>query len=179
MNSSYLSKIDFGDLLSVITKITNPKKIVEFGLLDGFSLKTFADNSKDCSIEGYDIFEDFVGNSASMSKLTETFENYENVSIKKGDFYKSVSLFEDGSIDILHVDIANNGEVYAFAIDNYFRKLRENGLLILEGGSEERDNLDWMIRYNKPKIQPILEKHRNKYEIFVVNKFPSITIIKK
>ena len=178
MNSSYLSKIDFGDLLLVITKITNPRKIVEFGLLDGFSLKAFADNSNDCSIEGYDIFEGFIGNSADLNKLNETFKSYKNVSIRRGDFYKSANNFEDSSIDILHVDVANDGKVYEFAINNYFRKLTQNGILLLEGGSEERDNIGWMIKYNKPRIQPILEKYKDAYDVSVVDKFPSITIIK-
>jgi predicted O-methyltransferase YrrM len=177
MNSSYLSKLDFGDLLKVIAILINPNKIVEFGILDGFSLKAFADSNNNCIIEGYDIFEDFVGNSSNLNTLTNVFKDTKNVSIKKGDFYKSVDLFEDQSIDIIHIDIANNGDVYEFAIENYIQKLSPNGIMLLEGGSEERDNVGWMAKYNKPKIQPILEKYNSNYKINTIDKFPSITII--
>lgn len=177
MNSSYLSKLDFGDLLKIITVLINPKKIVEFGILDGFSLKAFADSNNNCIIEGYDIFEDFIGNSPNMNALNDVFKDKNNVSIMKRDFYKSVDLFENQSIDIIHIDIANNGDVYEFAIKNYIQKLSPNGIMLLEGGSEERDNVEWMIKYNKPKIKPILEKYQNDYKISTIDKFPSLTII--
>ena len=47
--------------------------------------------------------------------------------------------------------------------------------MILEGGSEERDNINWMIKYNKTKIQPIIKKNNIK----VIGSFPSITLFKK
>ena len=46
--------------------------------------------------------------------------------------------------------------------------------MIMEGGSEERDNIGWMTKYNKSKIQPIIKK----YNLKVYGTFPSITIIK-
>ena len=52
--------------------------------------------------------------------------------------------------------------------------MSENGIMIMEGGSEQRDNVEWMIKYNKPKIQPVIKK----YGLNVVGTFPSITIIK-
>jgi hypothetical protein len=50
--------------------------------------------------------------------------------------------------------------------------------MILEGGSDERDNVEWMIKYNKPKINPVVEKYSYEYKIKIIKKFPSITIIK-
>ena len=47
--------------------------------------------------------------------------------------------------------------------------------MIMEGGSEQRDNVEWMIKYNKPQIQPVIKK----YGLNVIGTFPSITIIKK
>lgn len=179
MNSSYKSTLNFGDLIFLIIKLYNPRKIIEFGILDGFSLKIFADNIKNGYIEAYDIFEDFNGNSANKEKIEKLFINYNNVKIKKGDFYKSLNNFDNNSVDLIHIDIANNGDVYEFAINNYISKLTLNGLLILEGGSNERDNIEWMIKYNKKKIQPVLDKYKNIYNIIVIDKFPSITIITK
>lgn len=178
MRSSYLSSVDFGDIIGVITQLKNPKRIVEFGLLDGFSLKNFSENcSEDCIIKGYDIFEDFVGNSANYKDLSNKFKGNNNINILKGNFYESVNLFDDNSIDILHVDIANDGNVYEFAINNYIKKIKQGGILMLEGGSNERDNVDWMIKYNKKPIKQVLEKYTNKYKIFTIDKFPSMTLI--
>ena len=62
--------------------------------------------------------------------------------------------------------------------ENYIKKLSDNGIMILEGGSIERDNVEWMLKYNKPKINPVVKKYSYKYSIKLIKKFPSITIIK-
>ena len=41
MSSSYKSNVNFGDIISSVTFGLNPKKIVEFGILNGFSLENF------------------------------------------------------------------------------------------------------------------------------------------
>ena len=172
MNSSYKNDITYGDLLEGITYGLNPKLIVEIGILDGYSLKHFIQGSlKDTIIQAYDIFDDFNGNHADKDKLSEEFKCHKNVSIGYGDFYKLHETLRD--IDILHIDIANNGDIYEFAINNYLPKLSKNGLLVLEGGSVERDNVEWMIKYDKPKIQPIIQK----YNMKVIGTFPSITLV--
>ena len=84
------------------------------------------------------------------------------------------------NIDIIHIDIANNGDVFEYAIKNYLPKLCENGILLLEGGSIERDKVEWMSKYNKPLIEPVIKKHiKNNLNIQVIGSFPSITIIRK
>ena len=177
MNSSYNNKVTFGDVLESIVFAVNPRSIVEVGILDGFSLKCFADSSsKDTVIRAYDIFEEFNGNHADKETLTTSFEGYNNVLINRGDFYKVHSDIND--IDIIHIDIANNGDVYEYAIKHYLPKLSEKGILIMEGGSMERDNVEWMPKYNKPKIQPIIEEYRNRCYIKTIGRFPSVTLIR-
>ena len=83
------------------------------------------------------------------------------------------------SIDILHIDIANNADVCEFIFQNYVKKLKDDGVILMEGGSFQRDNIEWMIKYNKPKIKPILEKYSEKFHIKTIGEIPSITIIKK
>jgi len=174
MNSSYKNNITYGDLIEGITYAVNPKKIVEIGILDGYSLKHFINSSTNTTIiKAYDIFEEFNGNHGNKDKLIKDFEHHKNVSIEYGDFYKLNNSLEE--IDILHIDIANNGDVYDFAIKNYLPKLSKNGIMILEGGSEERDNVEWMTKYNKPSIQPIVKK----YNMKVIGTFPSITLFRK
>ena len=179
--SSYMNNIDYSDIFKTICFLQkNPKKIIEIGILEGYSLKTMADNvSNNCEIVGYDIFEEFNGNCAKKEKLKKIFSEYSNVTINYGDYYKIYETFDNNSIDILHIDIANNGDVYEFALNKYYNKLTKNGIIILEGGSKERDNIDWMIKYNKPKINEVLSKYKTQYNIITIGNIPSITLISK
>ena len=141
--------------------------------MEGFSLECFAESSNsDTIIQAYDIFEEFNGNHANRENLVSRFKKYNNVTINYGDFYNVHN--DISNVDIIHIDIANNGDAFEFAIKNYLPKLSKNGIMIMEGGSEQRDNVEWMIKYNKPKIQPVVKK----YGLKVVGTYPSITIIK-
>jgi len=179
MKSSYNNNINYCDLISGITFMQNPKTIVEFGILEGASLKTFIDNtSNSCNIIAYDIFDEFNGNGSNKDELNKTFSKYSNVSISYSDFYKQYKNIEDNSVDILHIDIANNGDVIEFALENYMKKLSKNGILLFEGGSQQRDQVEWMDKYNKPKIHHVLEKYKEKYSIITIGEVPSLTIVK-
>lgn len=178
MSSSYKSKIDFGYLLETIIFMKNPKTIVEFGILNGFSLNHFIKNSSSkCKIYAYDIFDDFNGNHSNIG-IIKKYKQYDNVCIQYANFFEKYKTIPDNSIDILHIDIANNGDVYDYTMKHYISKMNKNGIIILEGGSEERDNVDWMGLYDKPKIQPVIEKYKNQYDIHVIRSYPSMTIVR-
>lgn len=177
MNSSYKNTLDYSDIFKTICFLKKPKEIVEIGILDGFSLKAIADVCPTSNIKAFDIFEDFNGN-ASNRNIIEKFQNYSNIEINYGNFYELYKVLPDQSIDLLHIDIANDGQIYEIVFENYISKLRQNGIILLEGGSEERDNIYWMKKYNKNPIQLVIEKYKNKYEIYTLEKFPSLTIIK-
>ena len=172
MHSSYNNNVDFGTLIEGITTAVQPSSILEIGILEGFSLDRFRRASnKDTKIQAFDIFEDFNGNHADKESLQEQFSPYPNVSIEYGDFYK----LHEGvdNVDIIHIDIANNGDVFEYAMKHYLPKLSSKGVMILEGGSEERDNVEWMNKYSKPKIHPVVTK----YGLKVLGVMPSITIV--
>ena len=180
MISSYNNNINFGDLLSTITFINQPKTIVEIGILEGYSLTKFIENSSPhTKIHAYDIFDDFNGNHADKEKIVQKFSRHSNVNINYGDFYEVSELYSNNSIDILHIDIANNGDTYEYMFQKYINKLKNDGIIIMEGGSNDRDNIEWMIKYNKPKIQPVLNKYKKIYDIHTIGVIPSITIITK
>ena len=102
MNSSYNNKIDFGDIISTITFMNNPQKIVECGILEGYSLSKFIDSSSSkTSIDAYDIFDEFNGKNAIKDKIMKQFSQNENVTIDYGDFYNVFKKYQDKSIDIL------------------------------------------------------------------------------
>lgn len=179
MKSSYLNNdLNYGDVISASIFGINPKKIVEFGILDGFSLKVFAHQFPNADIEAFDIFDEFNGNHPQQT-IFDRFSEYKNVKISYGDFYKKHE--ELGEIDILHVDIANNGDVVKYCIDKYLPKLSKNGILLIEGGSEERDQIGWMVKYNKPLINPVIKElsQRSDLNVIVLGKMPSITLISK
>ena len=178
MKSSYLNKdLDYGDLLEILMLLLKPKTIIEFGILEGFSLQKFIDFSEETTqIIAYDIFENFNGNCAKKD-IIEKFKNYNKVTIKYGDFYNQYKSIKNDTLDIIHIDIANDGNVYKFAIENYFKKIKKGGILILEGGSKERDKVDWMIKYNKVPINSFLKSLKINYKTLGI--FPSITIVFK
>jgi predicted O-methyltransferase YrrM len=180
MKSSYKNNLDYKDIFDTSCFLKNPQKIVEIGILDGYSLKALADNvSSSCQIDAYDIFEEFNGNGANKERLTQTFRAYKNVNIQYGDFYKVIDNLCDESIDILHIDVANTGEVFEIALTNYIKKIKKDGIIILEGGSKERDEVEWMNKYDKPKITPILNKYKDDLKIKIIGILPSLTIIRK
>ena len=180
MISSYKNKIDFGDIIASVTFLKKPLKIVECGILEGFSLSKFIENTPETtSIDAYDIFDEFNGNHAIKQNITSQFSKYKNVSINYGDFYQVYKKYNNKSIDILHIDIANNGDVYEYVFEKYIDKLSDDGIIIMEGGSVERDNIEWMNKYNKPKIQPVIKKYQDNYNIKTIGTIPSITLITK
>tara|TARA_A100001015_G_scaffold312523_1_gene417840 strand:+ start:271 stop:867 length:597 start_codon:yes stop_codon:yes gene_type:complete len=99
MNSSYNNNdLNYGDLLSSIIYSLNPKIIIEFGILDGFSLKCFNQYSNDsCNIYAYDIFDSFNGNHANKELLLEKFKKDKKINIDFGDFYKKFNDIKDNS----------------------------------------------------------------------------------
>ena len=202
MNSSYqVYNLNYKDIFETIIYLNNPKSILEIGILNGFSLEIFAKNTHpNTKIEAYDIFDEFNGNCSSKAYLLNKFEKYDNIKINYGDFYKLHKNLDN--FDLIHIDIANDGDILEFAIKNYLPKLNNNGIMIFEGGSPERDNIGWMDKYNKPKINPVILKHNTASEksetaiasgngdpevgrdrrplaVKVIGTFPSISILKK
>lgn len=179
MRSSYQEN-NYKNVFKTLTFIINPKKIVEIGILDGYSLQSFLDSRQEsCNVEAYDLFEDFPFNSAKYKEVIKKFKKYSNLKIEKSDFYEIYKRFKNNSIDILHVDIANNGDVIDFIIENYLPKIRKGGIIIVEGGSKERDSIEWMKKYKKKKIQPVLKERISPDKLMILEDFPSISIIKK
>ena len=175
MESSY-KKNSFDKIFKSICSTYTPSSILEIGILDGYSLNSFLKySSSDTKIKAIDLFEEYEYKSATFSKINDQFLGYKNLSIEYGDFYKYY--LNKKKFDIIHIDISNDGEIYKFALENYYPLT--NKLLILEGGSRERDKVDWMVNYEKVKINSFLETINNKYDFETIEKFPSVTIFYK
>ena len=175
MRTSYTNNdINYGDIIKSIAFAQSPATVVEIGILDGFSLDIFVKStSHHTNILAYDIFDEFKGNAANKEELRSTFKEHPNVTIDYGDFYKLHHTLPS-NIDILHIDVANDGDIYEFAIENYTKLMSPAGVMVLEGGSKERDEVGWMKNYNKSPINPYLQKINS----MTLGSVPSITIIK-
>ena len=100
------------------------------------------------------------------------------VNLKLSDAVGVDKLYNE--INILHVDISNNGEILEEIIPHWIDKTRQ--FIIIEGGSLERDRIEWMIKFNKVPIKRWLEdfsRRRGDIKYFTTEPFPSLTIIRK
>jgi len=166
---------NYASVFCEICLALNPSSILEIGILDGYSLEAFTKSCKDSTeIFAIDLFEDYEYKSGNYQFIKEMFKEHDNVKILKDSFYKYYK--SSNRFVLIHIDISNDGEVYDFAVKNYLPLV--NKALLLEGGSVERDNVDWMIRYNKKPINSYIKSIEKYFEIEIINKFPSLTIIK-
>ena len=110
--------------------------------------------------------------------MEQKFCGYKNVNIDYGNFFTGHLNLKNNSIDLIHIDIANDGKVLQFTLDYYMPKLSKNGVILFEGGSIERDQVEWMDKYSKDKINPVIELNKQKFDIQTFGTFPSLTVIR-
>lgn len=153
IESSYKEN-NLGKVIYNYVRLFKPKKLIDFGLLHGYSLVhmglAIKDNNLDSTIIGYDLFEDYPYNHAIRSELEENLIKYnidDIVTLKKLSFDDWLLTNED--FDFLHVDISNT----ALTIEKLYNKFKKrNKIILFEGGSRERDTIPWMLKYNCPKM---------------------------
>jgi hypothetical protein len=162
----------YGGLIKAFAQVYRPKKIIEFGILDGYSLKHLMSGSlPGTRVAAYDIFDDYEFNHGDRQVLQDLYPGI----VQYGDFYYQHNKIANGSVDLMHIDISNTGDVYEYAFEFYLPKLSSNGFMLLEGGSEERDNCKWMIESGSRPIRPVLERSGLNY--FIFEPFPSLTVV--
>jgi predicted O-methyltransferase YrrM len=183
MRSSYMAALDYSALFKSIVFALHPQRIVEFGILDGYSLRALVDAApQNARIEAYDIFEDFVGNHADQT-IREQFADDSRISIAKGSLFDAHNIIDctDAPIDIFHVDIANDGSVVRYVVAKLLPMLAEKGVIIMEGGTPDRDKVKWMQKYQKPPIVGALEEacRQKDIEVCVVGTIPGVILLKR
>ena len=169
--TSYTHTVDYGDVIRGITAAISPKRIIEIGILDGFSLEALRSAAPRATIDAYDIFAEFNGNHADQAALERKFSAHESVSIQYGDFYQLHK--QIAPADIIHIDVANDGDVFEFAIKHYLPLLSPGGVMLLEGGSQERDKVPWMDKYSKRPINPVVAS----LGLQVIGTHPSLSVV--
>ena len=153
-----------------------PTKIIEFGCLYGYSTVSMALALKELGhgkIKCYDLWEDYQYKHSTIQQTIENIKKYEleeYVEFIQMAYYQWLSNPEE--FDLMHLDISNTGDT----ILKTYESLPKDAVVLFEGGSEERDNIEWMKKYNATPINSI--KSKVNYHLLDSN-FPSLSIFKK
>ena len=192
MHSSYIEN-NYGEVLKAYILNWRPTTLVELGILDGYSTIAIAEAVKEMNflygmtskLQAYDLFDDYEfkhGSKEEVEKLIAEKDLTNFVDIIKGDAYKVHTNFEDNSVQFLHVDISNTGETLRTILENWAPKLIQRGLVLFEGGSDERDHNEWMTKYNKSPIKKEMETNKfinDNYIYGTYYAYPSLTVFLK
>lgn len=152
-------------------RFLKPQKVIDFGVLDGYSTIVIAQALKENGfgkVYAYDLFDDYEYNHAKRQTLEKNLNEYgvrEWVEIEKVNFFDWLKTDEDFSC--LHLDISNDGDIIDVLWDKFGNT---DKTIIFEGGSEQRDRVGWMVKYNKKPI------NSSRAKFVVLNeRFPSIS----
>lgn len=171
----------YGYLFYALTRLLRPTQCVELGVLQGFSLLTVASALRDNGagrVNGFDLFETYPYHHEHYAALVERIKECgltRWASAERLDAFEASQRFD--TVDVLHVDISNNGETYRTIFEQWATKV--TALMILEGGSADRDRVEWMVKYQKPSITKALEEIRSRYpawDLVVLEPYPSVTV---
>ncbi len=179
--SSYQEN-NYGELFYALMRIYQPKKVVELGTKAGFSAFHMARGLKQNGkgkLFCYDLWEKYEFNSVPQSVAQENLKLYPDIVSLISHNAVGVEKIHK-SIDILHIDLGNSGEILEKIVPFWIDKV--NQLIIIEGGSEERDRVYWMSKFNKIPITTWLKhfkQKRKEINYFTFKPFPSITLLYK
>lgn len=175
IESSYKDNNIGKTIFDTVLKL-KPNKVIEFGCLYGYStvaiglaLKQLGKGQLIC----YDLWEDYKYKHSTIQQTIANVAKYnlqDYVTFTKMDFNDWINNPEP--FDLMHLDISNTGDTILKA----YNALPEGSVVMFEGGSVERDNVEWMIKYNATPINSIKDKVN--YEVIDSN-FPSLSIFKK
>lgn len=157
-----------------------PQRCVELGTYAGYdaywmglALKHNGSGQLDC----YDLWEDYPYNHV---KKKEAEINLTGLPIKL--FQEEASTvyahYIPKTVDLLMIDLSNDGLTYKTYLKDWYDKLADNGIILMEGGTEERDKIDWMIKYKKYPIREALKDKfiSTHYNFYILAPFPGLTI---
>lgn len=192
MRSSY-KKYNYGYVFASMIMVQRPITVVECGVLDGYSTAHIAralkfnhhERGVHSQFFAYDMWENYNYKHGDINKVYElmaknNLESY--VELCYGDAFKVADSFKNGSVDFLHFDISNDGDKLAAMMHYWGEKISEGGIIAFEGGSKERDNVEWMKIYNKKPIRHVLYDSmliNYNWSITVLPQFPSMTLLFK
>jgi hypothetical protein len=180
LQSSY-SAHGYGSLLYALARVLRPLTAVEIGIMQGFSLLSVAAALRDNAgghITGFDLFEAYPYRHADrnqVSRQVSALGLQSWVTLEAGEAHEIHE--RSDAVDYLHVDVSNTGDTYRRIFKDWSTKVRQ--VIVLEGGSVERDAVAWMREFDKPPIVPAVHELQGAYPEWtftVLRPFPSMTI---
>lgn len=192
IRSSYKEN-DYGSIFRALILAHKPKLVVECGVLDGYSTFYIASalrfnrHSRGIKSEffAYDLWEDYEykhGDFEAVEEMLKSQKLDDHVNLTEGDAFEVAQVFDDGVVDFLHMDISNNGYKLIKTLEVWGDKLSFDGIIAFEGGSEERDDVEWMKTFKFPSIREELVNNPFVYkdwDIQIFVPFPSMTLLWK
>lgn len=192
MHSSYTVN-NFEEIFKAVVSAYQPKTCVELGVLEGYSAiaigKALKENFEKFGsfghLDAYDLFEDYPYRHSSLEVTQKNIVLAgldEFVTLQRHDAFKVHELYNPNSVELLHIDLSNTGAILKDIVESWDSKMVYGGAILFEGGSEERDNIDWMRKYGAPSIKEELESNKmisEKYVFGTYFKFPSLTCLLK
>ena len=191
IRSSYKEN-DYGLVFKALILAHKPKLVVECGVLDGYSTFHIASALRFNSQRGfrsaffaYDLWEEYEykhGDFGEVKEMLKAQHLDDFVNLTEGDAFEVAEVFDNEyeSVDFLHMDISNHGNKLLKTLDVWGGKISDDGIIAFEGGSEERDNVEWMVKYGFPSIREELINNPTVYEnwyIQIFDPFPSLTLL--
>lgn len=177
MKSSY-AEHDLGLVLQGLVMNYQPKKIVEFGVLEGYSTIAMGNALRALGhghIIACDLWHHYDYNHVMMDVAQSNIDRAglnDYVTLWQGDYH--TWLQNPCKFDMLHVDISNDGAVIEKTLTTLAPHIEEGAIVVFEGGSKERDQVEWMKGRNL--INPLQKKFG--FEI-LDERFPSISLARK
>ena len=192
VESSY-AKHKLGSVFYSLARSEKPTLIVELGTYMGYSSLHLAAALKDnnptkSELHLIDLWNEYPYRHCSLEQAEENFRKNQlleqintRVVFKQSDAFSIASDYQDSSIDLLHIDISNDGNSLKDCLELWEQKIRPGGLLLFEGGSSERDQVEWMKEYGKTPISDFIEQKEfsSRFEHCTLQDFPSLTIARK
>lgn len=192
MRSSYIQN-DFGQLLYLYMLNLKPVNCVELGVLDGYSTLHIAKGMKEIGerwgvtsfFHAYDLFDEYPYKHGSKEEVEQLMKDNgveKYAEIRKGDAFHVHQFYADNTLEFLHIDVSNTGDTVKKYVDLWHPKMAGRAIICIEGGSEERDHVDWMKKYNCPSIKEEITNNPiiNKWYIYgTYFRYPSMTVMMK
>ena len=161
--STYTKK--FGEILYNKVLEYKPKTICDIGVYYGFSTVHLATAAKEIGskVTVIDLFEEYQYNHCTLEKFKETIDDHgldDVVEIVQMDYRQWLST-QRVRFDMIHFDVSNTGD----SIMHLLNRVLGDPKILFEGGSVTRDNVDWMCKYNKPKIIDTLKGNDYNFKV--------------
>lgn len=185
--SSSYEENNYGELFYSLIRAHKPEIVVELGTKDGYSAYHIARGLKENGkgkLYCYDLWDEYL---SKYHILDSSPRSIAELNLRRFKDIISLNLSEAigveqtfSNVDIVHVDLHNDGGILELTVPPWIDKVKQ--FVIIEGGSNDRDNVDWMTDLHKVPIKSWLKSfsdRRQDIEYFTLEPYPSVTIIRK